>query len=80
MGEEVYKSVYVRAGKREDGTFGVIRDGGRVVFGYTSLKEAQENIDKNAPYETIIVDVGAIVDQNLDRTKPWTDISKIVIK
>ena len=78
MGEEVYKSVYVRAGKREDGTFGLMREGGTLVFGYTTIEEAKRHINKDAPYETTIVDVGAIVDRNLDRTGKRLNISKIV--
>lgn len=80
MGKQIYKPLYVIAGKRENGTWGLMRTLGKIVYGYTNIKEVKrERKDyKSSIYETIIVDVGAIVDPNINRTNKRIDISKIL--
>jgi hypothetical protein len=54
------KPTYVRAGKLDDGTFGVLRTG-ECVFYYTSKKAANEGIRPG----DIVVDATLIVDRGL---------------
>jgi len=72
-----YKSLYVRAGKRGDGTHGIIRTCGDMVITYDTKKDAEKDIDT----DEIILDIGAVVDKNLmfgTGKRPhygWLDIS-----
>ncbi len=74
---EEYKPLYVRAGKREDDTYGVMRTCGDMVMIYNTKKDAGKGMDT----DQIILDIGTVVDRNLIfgvGGKPhyeWLDIS-----
>lgn len=77
-----YSSLYVIAGKREDGTYGVMRTCGRIVMVYHTKEEAEKaKNDTRGFLNPIVVDVGAIVDRNLmfgdkgNKLEGWLNIS-----
>ncbi|MEK6918330.1 MAG: hypothetical protein AABW51_05270 [Nanoarchaeota archaeon] len=57
--EELYKSFYVHVGKREDGTYGIMRTG-RFIFVYHSKTEAEKDTNNK---EVVILDIGPFVDE-----------------
>tara|TARA_Y100000310_G_scaffold322311_1_gene381203 strand:+ start:1423 stop:1707 length:285 start_codon:yes stop_codon:yes gene_type:complete len=66
MTKELYKSTYVIAKKRRDGTYGILRDTPiNKVDCFRTPEEAEKHRDKNCASEEIVIDIGLIIDPNL---------------
>lgn len=67
MGKPLYKSLYVIAGKREDGTYGLMRTAADTVYCFDTPEEANRNGTRF--FGEIILDIGLLVDPKIKRCK-----------
>ena len=77
MEKSLWESLYVIAGKIEDGTFGIFRNRPTdTVNCYDTPEEAEEaRKKKNSVYETIVIDIGLLVARNIPRKGNTLDAS-----
>ena len=67
-----YQPIYVRAGRREDGTYGILRSAD-IVLCYQTKEEAEKG--RKWKTDDVIIDIGLIVDKLLLKGD-FLDISK----
>ena len=67
-----YQPIYVRAGRREDGTYGILRSAD-IVLCYQTKEEAEKSMEWKT--DDVIIDIGLIVDRLLLKGD-FLDISK----
>ncbi|MBU1199833.1 MAG: hypothetical protein KKF46_07590 [Nanoarchaeota archaeon] len=77
MGKPLYKSLYVIAGKREEGTYGIMRQRpSNAVNCFDEPEEAERaRIEDDSVLETIVVDIGLLLDTNIKRKGNTLDTS-----
>ena len=77
MKKPLYESLYVIAGKREDGTFGIFINGPLdTVDCYDAPEQAEkERVKMRSVCETVVVDIGLLVDKNIPREGNTLDAS-----
>ena len=71
MGNKLYKSFYVLAAKREDGTYGIIRDSAcDTIQRFDTPEEAEIGVTGSVWREkAVVVDIGLLVDPDLRKRK-----------
>jgi len=77
MGKPLYESLYVIAGKREDGTFGIFRNRPMdTVNCYDTPEEAEKAREEmRSVRDTVVIDIGLLVDGNIPREGNTLDAS-----
>jgi len=77
MGKPLYESLYVIAGKRKNGTFGILRNRPfDTVDCYDTSEEAEKaREERKSVGETVVMDIGLLVDKNIPRKGNALDAS-----
>ena len=80
MTKPLYKSLYVLAGKREDGTYGILRNPAcDTVRCFDTPAEAKTASQRAClTFEPISIDIGLLVDPKIKREGNLIDISERV--
>ena len=77
MEKPLYQSLYVLAGKREDGTYGIMRNRPLDTVDCFDTAEEAERVrsQRTGVIETIVIDIGLLVDSNIKREGNTIDAS-----